>query len=95
MLKYGKGVSGMKLVCQAAALAVMVHLLYWLVTLTVGYVKTMLFQPNIEALWANDQALQQGVSVSPIGYTVSLLATAWLFWCLLALYRKFTSKPIW
>lgn len=99
MLKYGKGVSGMKLICQAAAGAMMVHLLYWIVTFTVGYAKTMLYQPNIEALWANEHVLQSEVSfgytVSPIGYVVSFLATAWLFWCLLALYKKFASKPNW
>lgn len=89
----------MKLICQAAAGAMMVHLLYWVVTFTVGYAKMMLYQPNIEVLWANEHVLQSEASfsymISPIGYAASFLATAWLFWCLLALYNKFASKPSW
>lgn len=96
-----KGVSGMKLICQAAAGAIMVHLLYWVITFTVGYAKTMLYQPNIEALWANEHVLQSevsfgyAVSPSPIEYVASFFATALLFWCLLVLYKKFASKPSW
>ncbi|MGM0896664.1 MAG: hypothetical protein ACQEV0_02135 [Bacillota bacterium] len=89
----------MKLVCQAAAGAIMVHLLYWIATFTIGYAKMVLYQPNIETLWANEQVLQPGVSlaysVSPIWYVASFLATALLFWCLLAVYKKFASKPSW
>lgn len=99
MLKYGKGVSEMKLVCQAAAGAIMVHFMYWIVTFTVGYAKTLLYQPNIEALWANEYVLQPEVSfgytVSPVWYMASFLATALLFWCLLALYKKVAAKPSW
>ncbi|MBU9674264.1 hypothetical protein KQ939_08525 [Planococcus sp. CP5-4] len=89
----------MKLICQAVAGAIMVHLLYWVVTFMVGYAKTMLYHPNIGALWANEHVLQSEVSfgytVSPIGYMASFFATAMLFWCLLALYKKFASKPSW
>ncbi|MEZ0481374.1 hypothetical protein [Planococcus sp. SSTMD024] len=89
----------MKLICQAAAGAMIAHLLYWIIIFTVGYAKTMLYQPNIEALWANEHVLQSEVSfgytVSPIGYVISFLATALLFWCLLVLYKKVASKPSW
>lgn len=89
----------MKLVCQATAGAIMAHLLYWIVTFAVGYAKTALYQPNIGALWANENVLQPevpfGYTGSPVWYMASFLATALLIWCLLALYKKAASKPGW
>ncbi|MBT2583325.1 hypothetical protein [Planococcus sp. ISL-109] len=51
----------MKLLWQAVVGAFLVHVLYWMTAFLIGYVKTVMYQPNIEALFGNEQVLQAEV----------------------------------
>lgn len=89
----------MKLLWQAAVGAMLVHMLYWATAFLIGYVKTMMYQPNIEALFGNEQVVQAEVSfgytLSPLWYGASFFVATLVFWSLLAMYKKVASKPSW
>lgn len=89
----------MKLLWQAAVGAMLIHILYWMTTFLIGYVKTMMYQPNIEALFGNEQVLQTevafGYAISPLWYGFSFVAATLVIWGLLAVYKKVASRPSW
>ncbi|MFC4713660.1 hypothetical protein [Planococcus dechangensis] len=89
----------MKLLWQAAAGAAFIHGLYWMTAFLFAYVKTMMYQPNIEMLLGNEQVLQTEVAfvntLSPLWYGASFMAVTLMLWGLMALFKKAASTPSW
>lgn len=89
----------MKLLWQAAAGAAFIHGLYWMTAFLIAYVKTMMYQPNIEVLLGNGQVLQTEVAfvytISPLWYGASFMAVTLMLWGLMAMCKKAASTPSW
>lgn len=87
----------MKIMGQALLGAAIFHILYFLASLAVGYVKTVTYRPNFSSAWENTGNLQSTVSLgtttSPVFYMGTFLATALVCGLLLIAYKKLTSLP--
>ena len=87
----------MKIMGQALLGAAIFHILYFLASLAVGYVKTVTYRPNFSSAWENTGNLQStaafGAVVSPVFYIGTFLATALVCGLLLIGYKKLTSLP--
>lgn len=87
----------MKIIGQALLGAAMFHILYFLSSLAVGYVKTVTYRPNFSSAWENTGNLQSTVSfgtvTSPVFYMGTFLATALVWGLMLIAYKKLTSLP--
>lgn len=69
----------MRIFLKAFIGATAIHVVYFVTTFTVGYVKTVNYKPDWKAAWTNVENLQNevafGYTLSPFMYVVSFLAT--------------------
>jgi hypothetical protein len=70
----------MKIVLQALLGSLFLHVVYFLSTMAIGYVKTRHFKPDLGAKWENVTTLQNEVAfsmvISPVTYLVTLIVVA-------------------
>lgn len=88
----------MKIVWQALIGAAAVHVIYFTTTFVIGYVKTVIYRPNIAMDWENVDMLQNevafGHTASPFFYLCTFLGTALLCGLLLISYKKIISRHL-
>ncbi|MDN7240729.1 hypothetical protein QWY14_02960 [Planococcus sp. N028] len=82
----------MKLFLQAMASAAAIHVVYYVTTLAVGYVKTVTHRPNMAEAWKNVEGLEQEVvisaAVSPLSYVGSFLVLTLVCALVIYVYQK-------
>ncbi|WP_281864200.1 hypothetical protein [Planomicrobium okeanokoites] len=76
--------------------AIVIHVIYFMTTFAIGYVRTMNHKPDWDAVWANPENLQSevvfGYAPSPLLYMGSFLATVLVCGTILRLYDKLSSN---
>ena len=67
----------MKLLMQALFFSLVLHIIHFVTMMTIGYIKTKRYEPDIDSAWNNAERLTNnvsiGTSVSPYSYMVSIL----------------------
>lgn len=86
----------MKIISKSLLGATAIHGIYFVTTLAVGYVKTVNYEPDWEAAWANVENLPSevafGYAPSPFLYVSAFLATVLACGIILSMYDKFSSN---
>jgi hypothetical protein len=72
----------MKITIQAILCSFVIHIVYFISTMIIGYIKTKRYVPDIEAAWNNVEQLPNRVSIestnSPALYFLSFVIVALL-----------------
>lgn len=86
----------MKLIPKSLLGATAIHGVFFMSTMAVGYIKTVNYEPDWEATWANVENLPSqvtfGPAPSPFLYAGSFLATVLACGIILRMYDKFSSN---
>lgn len=84
----------MKIISKSILGATAIHSLYFMTTMAIGYVKTVNYEPDWEAAWANIENLPSEVSFgyapSPFLYAGGFVATVLAYGIVLSMYYKFS-----
>ncbi|GHH98784.1 hypothetical protein [Neobacillus kokaensis] len=82
----------MKLVLQACIGAVIIHLIYLVSTILIGYIKTKYYEPDVANKWETVHTLQNkaafGSSISPLFFLLTLAGTAMVCGVILIFYKR-------
>ena len=82
----------MKMIFQACIASAIIHLLYIVGSIGVGYIKTKNYEPDITGKWDSVNYLQNEVSfgfvISPLFYIYTFIGTAVICGLLIFLYKK-------
>ncbi|WP_144555263.1 hypothetical protein [Bacillus sp. X1(2014)] len=65
----------MKTIIQSLVISIVIHLIYIVGTLVVGYIKTKSYMPDIENKWENVETLQNEVAFGAVGSPLFFLFT--------------------
>ncbi|KUP05416.1 membrane protein [Bacillus coahuilensis m2-6] len=83
----------MKTIIQSLGISFVIHLIYLVGTVGVGYIKTRNYKPDIENKWGNIETLQNEVSLgmvgSPLFFLFTFLGVALICGLIIISYRKF------
>lgn len=83
----------MKIVLQAFVGSIIIHVIYIVCTMLVGYIKTKYYKPDISNAWNKVDTLKSevgfGMVISPFFYSFSLLGIAVICGIILFSYEKF------
>ena len=86
----------MKVISKSLLGTTAIHGIYFMTTVAIGYVKTVNYEPDWEAAWANVEKLPSevafGSAPSPFLYVGSFLATALACGIILSMDDKFSSN---
>ena len=86
----------MKILLQAFLGAIIVHVLYFVTTWAVGYVKTLTHRPNMAMYWDNADRLPQevafGTTTSPVFYLATFLGVMLTWGVVLFFYQKMAAN---
>lgn len=86
----------MRIISKALIGATSIHVIYFVTTFAVGYVKTVNYKPDWDAAWANVENLQSevafGYAPTPILYVGSYLVTVLACGIIISMYDKFSSN---
>lgn len=86
----------MKIITKSLLGATAIHGIYFMTTMAIGYIKTVNYEPNWEAAWANVENLPSevtfGSAPSPFLYAGSFLATGLVCGIILRMHDKFSSN---
>ncbi|TAA66094.1 hypothetical protein [Planococcus salinarum] len=84
----------MRIFSKALLGATAIHGLYFMSTMAIGYIKTVNYEPDLEAAWAIVDNLPRevtfGYASSPFLYAGSFLATVSACGFILSMYEKFS-----
>ncbi|MDN7228003.1 hypothetical protein QWY15_11905 [Planococcus sp. N064] len=90
----------MKIIFQAFLASTILHAIYFLTTMAVGYVKTALYRPNMVDAWQNTETLQSEVAFgsthSPWFHIATFLSVSFICWVILFACKKInagTNRP--
>lgn len=87
----------MNIISKSLLGATAIHGVFFMSTMAVGYIKTVNYEPDWEATWANAENLSNevafGSASSPFLYAGSFLATVLACGIILRMYEKFSSNP--
>lgn len=82
----------MKLVIQAIAGSVIIHSVYFISMMLIGYINTKRFVPDVVNTWENVELLQNEVAfgkvISSDAYLISFVGVSVICGFILFLYRK-------
>jgi len=82
----------MKIILQAFRASTVIHALYFLTTMAVGYVKTALYRPNMVDAWQNVEPFQSEAAFGSTGSSwfnlATFLSVAFVCWVLLFACEK-------
>ncbi|SES07506.1 hypothetical protein [Psychrobacillus sp. OK032] len=88
----------MKLVIQAFIASVIIHLVYIVCTIGIGYIKTKFYKPDISGSWEKVDYLQNevafGMVISPFFFVFSLVGIAIICGIIIYLYKNFIRKRV-
>ncbi|WP_260983553.1 hypothetical protein [Cytobacillus oceanisediminis] len=83
-----------KLYLHAIGVSFIIHLLYLTGGMLVGYIKTKIYEPDVEGSWGQVDMLQTqvafGYTGSPLMFLFTFLAIALISGIILFAYKKFT-----
>ena len=65
----------MKIVIQALIASVVIHLVYVIYTIGIGFIQTMLYKPDISRQWEEVNYLQNEVAFGMVGSPIFLVFT--------------------
>ncbi len=85
----------MKTVLQAFMASTILHIIYLLSTIGIGYIKTMYYKPDMQGgghLLQNKVAF--GMVISPYVYLFSLLGVCIICASIIALYKKIKRREV-
>lgn len=82
----------MKIIFQAIASSILIHLVYMLGTMLVGFIQTLIYRPDLETAWKQLDNLQNeavfGITFSPYLMIVSIVSFAFVCWIILLVVQK-------
>ncbi|MBH9968984.1 hypothetical protein, partial [[Bacillus] enclensis] len=83
----------MKVLIQAMFCSVAIHIVYFISTMIIGYIKTKRYVPDMEAAWNNADNLPNEITISapnfsPAFYFLSLVVVAILCGLIIALSER-------
>lgn len=82
----------MKIILQALATSLIIHVIYIVGTLSLGFIKTLIYRPDIETAWTQTDALQNsvafGVAFSPYIIVLSFVCGFLVCWGALFVIQK-------
>ena len=85
----------MKTVIQSLVISFVIHLIYIVGTMVVGYIKTRNYKPDIENNWGNIKPLQNevvfGVVGSPLLFIFTYIGVALICGLIILSYGKIVS----
>lgn len=78
----------MKCILQALAISLLIHVIYVVGTLSLGFIKTLIYRPDIETAWTQIDALQSSVAfgVTFSSYIIMLSFVCGFLVCWAALF---------
>ncbi|MBD7906715.1 hypothetical protein [Sporosarcina gallistercoris] len=86
----------MKIIVQAIAASLLIHVIYMFGTLLLGFIQTLIYRPDIETAWKQIDNLQSqavfGVTFSPYIMIVSLASIAFVCWFVLLFVQKKSGR---
>ncbi len=87
----------MRIFSKALLGATAIHGIYFMATMAIGYARTVKYEPDWEATWANVENLPSevafGSAPSSFLYVGSFLATVSACGIILSMHDKFSSNP--
>lgn len=85
----------LKTIIQSLVISFVIHLIYIVGTVGVGYIKTRNYKPDIENKWENIETLQNEVSFgmvgSPLFFVFTFIGVALICGLIIISYRKFVG----
>ncbi|MEI5909647.1 hypothetical protein WAK64_21865 [Bacillus spongiae] len=82
----------MKVILSAVLGSVVIHILYFISTMIIGYIKTKKYTPDMESSWGKVDTLQNkvefGSTISPILYFVSFVGVTLICGVIIILSSK-------
>lgn len=82
----------MKLVIQAFIASVIIHIVYIICMIGIGYIKTKFYKPNLLGEWENVDYLKSevafGMAISPFFFVFSLIGITIISGIIIYLYKK-------
>lgn len=90
----------MKIIIQAIVASLVIHVIYLVGMLSSGFIKTLIYRPDIETAWKKIDILKSevafGVTFSPYIIVLSFVSGTLVCWCFLLFIQKksksFTGK---
>ncbi|MEH7383367.1 hypothetical protein V7138_23105 [Bacillus sp. JJ1533] len=81
---------------QAFIASVMIHFIYFVCTVGIGYIKTKFFNPDISSEWEKVEYLQNevvfGMVISPFIFVYSLVGITIICGIIIYPYKKFLTN---
>ncbi|MCF6136596.1 hypothetical protein [Pseudalkalibacillus berkeleyi] len=82
----------MKLIKQSIIGSVVLHIIYFVGMMIIGYFKTVNVQPNSESAIALENEVAFGATIAPSFYLVTFISAAVLCGVLLFSYQRFLKR---
>jgi hypothetical protein len=82
----------LKVIIQAILCSITIHIVYFISTMIIGYIRTKRYVPDMDAAWNNVEKLPNrisfGVTISPALYFLSLVIVALLCGLIIFLSKR-------
>ncbi|MEC2072562.1 hypothetical protein [Alkalihalophilus marmarensis] len=83
----------MKLVIQSCIASLIIHVVYFIGTIGMGYLQTKAYEPNLESQWENVHYLQSEVGfgvvvIPPVLYTFTFVGMAIICGLIIFLFKR-------
>ncbi|MCM3757152.1 hypothetical protein M3197_06575 [Sporosarcina aquimarina] len=82
----------MKIIFQAIVASLVIHVIYIVGMLSSGFIKTLIYKPDIETAWKKIDIIQSevafGVTFSPYIIVLSFVSGTLVCWCFLLFIQK-------